>query len=195
MMRLMQVAVTLFTLILIPIYYQNYGLLHFLWISDVALFMTVLALWFKSRLMISMLLIYALPLELGWNLDFFWQVFSGETLFGLAEYMFDSERERLLRGLSLFHVFMPLIWFWLLHKWGYDRRGFKYAVILIWILLPVTYLLTEPEKNINWVFLYRKAGWDWMPYGLWPLVAMLVLTIFIFWPLHHLLKRSKHNGV
>lgn len=43
----------------------------FLWFSDIALFAVGIALWTKSRLLISMMAVGVFILEIGWNIDFF----------------------------------------------------------------------------------------------------------------------------
>jgi hypothetical protein len=190
LLKFVKYAVTFFTLILIPIYFRHYGGLHFLWISDIALFLTVIALWRKSTLIFSVLMVFTLPLELVWNIDFFFELVSGSTLIGLAEYMFKDDNPLYLRLLSLFHVFMPPIWIWQTIKLGYDRRALKYASVLLWLVIPITYFLTEPDDNVNWVYLYQKAEWDWMPPFVWPLIYMILFPVLLYLPTHKLLKRK-----
>jgi hypothetical protein len=60
----LKLALTAFTAVLIPVYWMEYGFLHFLWISDIALFATVVLLWRPSRLLNSMLALGAPPFEL-----------------------------------------------------------------------------------------------------------------------------------
>lgn len=105
----LRVGVTAFVAILVPVYWYHYGILHFLWISELALFATVLVLWRGSRLLMSMLVLGALPFELFWHLGFWGQLATGYSFGGLASYMFDPEQRLLLRGLSLFHVPLPII--------------------------------------------------------------------------------------
>jgi hypothetical protein len=48
-----KVADTLFVCVLVPVYVRHYGLANFLWFSDVALLVTVPALWIESRLLMG----------------------------------------------------------------------------------------------------------------------------------------------
>ncbi len=84
----------------------------------------LIALWLESPLLASMMtLAIALP-ELAWNADFFGRLLTGRRLLGLSDYMFDSRYRPFLRALSLFHVLLPIVLVWTVHRLGYDRvRG------------------------------------------------------------------------
>ena len=100
----LKIVDTLFVYLIVPIYWRRYGPANFLWFSDVALLLTVPALWLESPLLVSMMaLAVALP-ELAWNIDFFVRLTTGVSLLGLAAYMFDRRIPRFVRSLSLFHV-------------------------------------------------------------------------------------------
>lgn len=186
---LLKLAMTLFVSVLIPVYYENYGLLHFLWLSDVALFLTLAALWRESPLLNSMLCVGALPFELLWFIDFVVRAIMGTTFIGITDYMFDEELSLFLRGVSLFHVVLPVIWIWLLFHWGYDRRALLPQAILMMSLILATALFTEPEKNINMVFSPRFYDLHWMPQWLWFVLLLAGIPLFCYWPLHRLLRR------
>jgi hypothetical protein len=189
-MKFVQILTTLLVLVLVPIYFIKNGFLHFLWISDIALFITLAAVWRKSTLLLSIAMIYAFPFEIIWNLDFIIEIITGNTLLGLAAYMFEEHRPLHLRLLSLFHIYMFVLWIWLTIKWGYDRRGFVYGTVLYIVTILFSFGLTEPEQNINWVFLIKKHDLEhFMPYWLWPIIMMVVAPIFLYLPAHLLLKR------
>ncbi|MFP5387437.1 MAG: hypothetical protein ACLGHN_15270 [Bacteriovoracia bacterium] len=183
---------TAFVGVLIPVYWKNYGPGNFLWFSDIGLFLSVLALWMRSSLIISIIVLTVLPFEIFWNIDFFFQLIAGNELTGLAAYMFDQEKTKFLRGLSLFHVFMPPIWIWCLYQWGYDRRAFRYAVALGLTALTLSYLLTKPEDNINWVYMPAKYGWTWISSLQWLLILLVTFPTLIYWPLHRFLTHIFH---
>lgn len=186
----LKVAASAFFAVLFPVYWYQYGLLHFFWISDVALFITIAALWRESRLLNSVALLLALPFELGWMVDFFVLLIAGIEITGLAAYMFDPEMSLFLRGLSLFHVPMPIIWVWLLFRWGYDPRALKPALCLFLVVILASYGLTEPEKNINWVFGPQVNDWGWISQPLWLALYLLVPPLLWFWPAHAVLERK-----
>src|ERR671918_2817279 len=88
----LRIALTAFVAFLVPYYWHHYGWQNFFWLSDVALFLTVFALWRTSRLLISMMAVGVLPLELYWNIDFFMRINTGIEVGGVARYMFVEER-------------------------------------------------------------------------------------------------------
>src|SRR2546430_15864438 len=84
----LKIVFTLFVCLLLPINWRQYGAVNFLWFSDIALFLTVPALWFESSLFTSMAALAVLLPELGWNIDFFFRLITGRSLLGLSNYMF-----------------------------------------------------------------------------------------------------------
>lgn len=155
--------------------------------------MTFFAIWFRSPLLVSVMLVSILPFELVWNVDFFYQLLSGTELIGLAAYMFDQDKAFFLRGLSLFHVFLPIIWVTYLFKWGYDPRALKYGTALCWSAFTASFLLTGPEKNINWVYYPVVHDWSWIHPLEWTFGLMIIFPLLIFWPAHLLFKRLSGN--
>ncbi len=189
----LKLALTCFVAFLVPYYWQQYGWQNFLWLSDISLFLTVAALWRRSRLIISMMAIGIMPLELFWNLDYFTRLISGIQLTGLSEYMFDDSRPLLLRAVSLFHVALPVIWIIYLRRWGYDRRALAMQTLLLWTTLVATRLLTRPDDNVNWVFAPYSMGWAWLSEWAWLVAFMAVVPLAIHWPLHTLYSRRLGN--
>ena len=184
----LRIALSAFVAFLVPYYWREYGWQNFLWLSDISLFLTVAALWRRSRLINSMLAIGILPLELFWNVDFFMHLVFGTGL-GLADYMFDESKSLLLRGVSLFHVALPIIWIVYLRRWRYDPRALAAQTALLWVVLIATYLLTAPDENVNWLFVPQKMGWDWLPGLAWLLACMAIVPVVVHWPLHRLYRR------
>lgn len=169
--------------VLVPVYYSAYGLWHFLWISDVALFATVITVWRESRLLNSMMVIGALPFELVWVIDFI-AASLGLQLLGMTDYMFDQDKPGLLRALSLFHLALPPIWIWLLLRWGYDGRALVRQIGLFTAVILATYALSEPQDNINWVWTPVVEGWEWMAQPLWVAFYLVSVPLLIYWPAH-----------
>jgi hypothetical protein len=94
-----------------------------------------------------------------------------------------------LRLFSLFHLFVPLIILWGLFRLGYDRRGLALQILIAWIVLPVSFFFTDPQKNVNWV---------WGPFGLkqdilspesYLLACMVMYPVLIYLPTHLILKK------
>jgi hypothetical protein len=193
----LRIALTVFVALLVPYYWHHYGWQNFFWLSDVALFLTLAALWRGSRLIISMMAIGVLPLELFWNVGFFLRLITGIQLGDLTGYMFDESLPLLLRGASLFHVALPIIWITMLLRWGYDPRAFRAQTLLLWAILIATYAVTDPDENINWVFMPDRMGWR-MPELAWMILYMMAVPVVVHWPLHklysHYLSITRSSG-
>ena len=182
---------TLFVCVLVPVYWVEYGPQNFLWGSDIALLVTLLALWLKSGLLASMMAIAVLLPELGWSIDFIVRLVFGPDAAPTAgtEYMFDSDTALFVRGLSLFHLALPVLLVWLVYRLGYHRRALLYQTLLAWIILPITYAVTEPTKNINWVYGFGHEPQTWMPGPLFVVMLMFAFPLVVYLPSHLLLRR------
>lgn len=180
-----KILISVFVLVLIPVYLHYYGPTNFLWFSDIGFFLTVLALWTNSNLSMSIAALLTLLLELVWILDFIWFLIFRNSKIKLADYMFDSQYPFWLRLFSLFHIFSPIIWIYYLSIYGYDKNAIYYAIPLFWIILLLTYFFTDPAKNINWVFLPKIRNIKINTFE-WFLILFIVFPVLIFLPLHYL---------
>jgi hypothetical protein len=125
-----------------------------------------------------------------WNLSYFWQLLTGRRISGLTDYMFETDRPRFLKMLSLFHVPLPPLLLWMVYKMGYDSQALLAQTLLAWIVLPLCYWFTRPFKNVNWV---RGPGGEgvaqkWMHPLAWLGVMMLIYPLLWYLPTHFLLK-------
>lgn len=178
-----KLAYTLCLLVLVPVYWAHYGPKNFLWFSDIALLTTGAALWLESPLLASMMMLAVLLPELAWNLDFFGRLLTGRPMFGMSAYMFDAATPRYLRALSLFHVPLPAGLVWLVARLGYDRRAWLYQSLLALVVLPVTYWLTDPAENVNWVHGLGRPQTALPP---WAYLALLLVafSLVLYLPPH-----------
>ncbi len=181
----LKVVYGLFLCVFVPVYWWHHGPGNFLWASDLAVFMVFVALVSERPLPNSMVAIGVLPFEIAWTVDFV----AGSQIFGMAAYMFDAERPLYLRGLSLFHAALPPIIVFLLIRLGYDRRALPAQTLLTWIVLPATYLLTDPAANINGVFGLGEEPQTVIHPVLYLTLEMIVLPIVVYWPGHLLMNR------
>lgn len=182
-MLLLKLLLTLWILVLVPVYWVNYGPQNFLWFSDIGLFGTAFALWLESPLLMSIMALITLPVELAWNVDFFVRIFANYSAIGIAQYMFESRYSLFLRSLSLFHIVTPVVWIWYILQWGYDPRALPYAIFVCWVTLLLTYIFTTPEENINWVFNPAIHNWQWISSQAWLLLLMSIFPI-LYWLFH-----------
>jgi hypothetical protein len=179
---------TLFVCVLVPLYWRQYGSANFLWFSDLALFIGLAALCVESSLLASTQAVSVLLLELLWNFEFFAGLITGKQILGLAGYMFKSDKPLWLRGLSLFHVPLPVILLWQVYCFGYDTRAWIAQTILFWIVMPLCFFVTRPEENINWVFGPGNQPQKKIPAGVYLILLLIGAPLFIYLPTHLLLR-------
>jgi hypothetical protein len=60
---------------------------------------------------------------------------------------------------------------------------------LAWIVLPVTYLVTKPADNINWVFGPGSHPQRRLPQLLYLGLLMISFAAFVYVPTHWVLSR------
>src|SRR5262249_43477873 len=130
-----------------------------------------------------------LVLELVWNFDFWIRLATGKSLVSLSAYMFDPKIPLFIRALSLFHVALPILIVWLLCRFGYDRRAFLWQTVVALVVLPLSYLATNPRENINWVYGFGEQPQNIMPAQLFVLVLMIGLPLVVYLPMHFLLGK------
>ena len=177
----LKASFTLFVLVLIPVYWREYGPGNFRWFSDVALLLTVPALGMESSLLASMVLISSGLLELLWVVDFLVQLMPGL-------YMFDSGIRLSIRALSLFHIVLPIIVVWSVSRLGYDGRALPAQSGLAWVVLPMSYLLTKRSENVNWVHGFGSEPQRWMGPRVYLALLMLLFPLVIYLPTHLILS-------
>ena len=182
-----KVAYTLMVAVIVPVYLAYYGPANFLWFSDVALVVTGVALWLESPLLVSMMTVGVLLPELLWNVTLFTRLVTGIRVSGLADYMFDTRIPKWIRTLSLFHVVLPVLMLWMLHRLGYDPRALPAQTALAWVILPLTYAVTKPEDNINWVYGPGARPQRQISPPLYLAFVLILFPLIVYVPTHLLL--------
>jgi hypothetical protein len=185
----LKISYTLFVCLLVPVYWRRYGAANFLWFSDIALLVTVIALWLESSMLASMMAIAVVLPELAWNVDFLVRLITGAPFIGLSAYMFDRSIPRFLRALSLFHVGLPFLLLWMIHRLGYDERALMTQTIVAMIVLPLSYRFSEPKENVNWVYGFGGRPQTRVP-AIWFLMFLILMfPLAIYLPTHFILDR------
>lgn len=169
-----------------PVYARDYGPKNFLWFSDIALFGSCAAMWLEIPLLASMMALAVLLPEIGWNVDFFAHLITGRSVLSMSGYMFDARKPLYLRALSLFHVVLPVLLVWMVYCLGYDPRALLAQTAVSFIVLPVTYLVTKPSLNINWVWGLGRPQTS-MPPLVYLALLMIIFPLVIYLPTHLLL--------
>jgi hypothetical protein len=193
----LKLAYAAFMAVLIPVYWSYYGPTNFLYFCDVALLLTLVAIWPENALLISMSCVGILVPQAVWVVDFLVNL-AGVSLTGMTDYMFDAGHPLFLRLLSLFHGWLPFLLLYLVWRTGYDRRAFWPWTTLAWTLLLICFFLMPPPTphpglvpvNINYVWgLSDTAAQTWMPPYVWLAALLVGLPLFAFAPTHLLLAR------
>jgi hypothetical protein len=190
---------SLFMAILVVIYWIYRGPQNFLWGCDIALLLTWVALWRNAALPASMALLVTLIPDIVWNTDFLLHLFSGRDVLGVdaTSYMFEQSMPLFVRALSLFHVFLAPMLVWMVYRVGYDSRALVWMTAVAWFVIPVSYLASDVEQNINWVYGVGPIPPVWMSDQVYLILFMLAVPLIIFLPTHWLMKRwfqGRENG-
>jgi len=185
----LKVIYTLFVCALVPIYWRQYGPANFLWFSDIALFALVPALWLENALLVSMMAISVVFFEALWNVDFFVRLLTGKALIGLSAYMSDPKIPLFIRGLSCFHIVLPLLLLGTLYRLGYDQRAFVWQTVVALVVLPLSYLVSNPHENVNRVYGLGQNPQRILPAPLFVILLMLLFPLVVYLPTHLLFAR------
>jgi hypothetical protein len=185
----LKIAHTLFVCFLVPIYWRQYGPANFLWFSDIALLVLVPALWLESPLLTSMMALAVVLPELAWNIDFFFRLTTRVSVIGLSSYMFDASIPLFIRCLSLFHVVLPVLLIWMLHRLGYDDRALFWQTLIAALVLPLSYFFSNPRENVNWTYGFGDKPQTMLPAPLFIILLLLMFFLVVYLPMHLLFDR------
>ncbi len=192
---------TAFVAVLVPFYLWAYGPTNFLYFCDVALLLTLVAVWTEHPLPAGMAAIGILIPQMLWVVDFLGGI-VGWHITGMTAYMFRIDSPFLLftRALSLFHGWLPFLLLYLVYRLGYDRRSLPTWTLLAWGLMLVAFFLMpappapldNPDLpvNINYVYgISDEKPQAWVQPELWLAFVMVAFPVTFYLPAHFLLKR------
>lgn len=192
-----KLAYTAFVAVLVPAYWINYGPTNFLYFCDIALLIAFAGIWLESPLLISMCAIGIGVIQTVWIADLL-ATLAGFPVLGITDYMFDVRRSLFLRGLSLFHAWLPIVLVLLVWRVGYDRRAFRAWSTLSCVVLLICFFFTPPPSpgrgsapvNINYVWGFSSEyPQTWMPPSVWLIGLIVALPILAYAPAHLLFMR------
>jgi len=187
---------TAFMAVLIPVYWYYYGPTNFLYFCDVALILTFIGIWIESPLLISMCAVGIVLPQTVWVIDYIAHFF-GASLLGLTDYMF-KDTSRFLRGLSLFHGWIPFLLVYLVATLGYDRRAFVAWTALGTALILICFFFMPPPNpdpgltpvNINYVWGPNdNAAQTWVSPAVWVIGLIVGMPLLLYAPVHLLFRR------
>ena len=197
---MVKLAFTAFMAVLVPVYWTKYGPTNFLYFCDLALFLTLAAVWLENRLLASMAAVGIIfPQIVLWCGDFAAHL-VGIKFIGMTDYMFDPSRPLFLRGLSFFHGWLPFLLLFLVARLGYDRRALLAWTGVAWsaILFSFAFLPAPGTRqanplapvNVDYVYGFSDtAVQTWMPEWAWLVFLIIALPVVIFIPTHLLLRK------
>src|SRR5712691_3020276 len=136
-----KVAYSCFVAVVVPCYWVAYTPWNFLYFCDVALLVTCVAIWIESPLLVSMQAVAITLPQTLWVIDLLCRLVAGVHVTGVTNYMFEGSLPLFLRGLSLFHGWLPFVLLWLLSRLGYDRRALPLQALAAVIVLLLSSLL------------------------------------------------------
>jgi hypothetical protein len=195
-----KIVYTAFVAVLVPYYWVTYTPWNFLYFCDVALLLTLVAIWTENALLISMSGVGIVLPQTLWVLDFLVRAVAGIHITGMTAYMFNPAIPLFVRGLSTFHGWLPFLIVYLLSRVGYDRRAYgAQAALAVALLLVCFYLAPKPPPstefpkhavNINYVYgMNDQQPQTVMAPVLWLLMMMAVNVVVLYVPTHLALKR------
>lgn len=193
----LKLAYTAFMAVLIPVYWSYYGPTNFLYFCDLALILTLVGIWTESALLVSMCAVGILAPQVIWVVDFLAGAI-GLPLTGMTAYMFKSENSLFLRGLSLFHGWLPFLLVYLVWRLGYDRRAWAvWSALAVVMLLICFFLMPAPMPdpglmpvNINYVWgMSDTQAQNWMPAWAWFVMLLVGIPLVLCGATHLVLRR------
>lgn len=194
-----KLAYTAFVAVLVPYYWMTYGPTNFLYFCDVALLMTLVAVWKEDALLASAAAVGIVVPQIFWQIDFLGALVGWSPL-GMTAYMFDPGIPLFARGLSFFHFWLPILLVWMVWRLGYDRRALPIWTVTAWVLMLFCYfLLPAPPApvddpnlpvNVNYVYgMSDESPQQWMPPLAYLSLMMIGLPLLAYMPTHFTLQR------
>ena len=180
----------LWLLVYVPAYTSAYGAANFLFLCNIGVILTAIGLILDNRLLISSQAVAAPIIALVWISDAGWRLLTGDFLFGGTRYMWDEAYPLFTRLLSLYHVAWPLLLAWILHRIGYDRRGWGLQAAIAGLALVAGRWLGPRAENINFAWQDPFLGIQFGPAPVHLLVCWLALAGIGYGATHWLLLRT-----
>jgi hypothetical protein len=182
----LKVAWTAWVVLWAPVYWRQYGAQNFLYFCDLGNFLIAIGLWFESRLILSWQAVGLLVFQILYALDLIGAVLSGHHLIGGTEYMFDAKVSLLVRLLGLYHLVVPPLLLWGVHRLGYYPQAWKWQTLTAAIVVPINFFW-RPQYNVNWA---RGLGHEQhlLPDWLYLAAYLIVVPLVVYWPTHWALR-------
>jgi hypothetical protein len=170
------------------VYWRSWGPLNFLHVCDIAEILACIGFAANNALLISSQAVASLFVDAAWAFDAGSTALTGHHFASGIGYLFDPSHALWVRLLSLFHLVLPVLLVWAVHRLGYDRRGF---LLQLGIALPafIASRFGPAAQNINYAFADPFFNRSWGPAPVHILVIFLFMLVVVYLPAHLILKR------
>lgn len=176
----LKIAWTAWVLIWAPVYCRQYGVQNFLFYCDIGNILITIGLWTESRLTLSWQAVSLLVFQSLYALDLIGAFLFRHHFIGGTEYMFDPKIPLLVRLLGLYHLIVPPLLLWLVHRLGCDPSAWKWATLEAWLIVPINFFW-RPQYNVNFA---RGIGHEQhlMPPWIYLVGYLTIIPLVIYWP-------------
>ena len=184
----MRVAAFLWLVFWLVVYWHSWGPLNFLHFCDISEILACVGFMVDGPLLVSSQAVASLFVDAAWTLDAGCAFFLRRHLIGGTEYLFDPSHALWVRLLSLFHIALPVLLLWALHRCGYDRRGLPLQLA---IALPgfIASRFAPASQNLNYAYADPFFHRQWGPAPLHIVVIFHFMLFAVYLPTHLILKR------
>ncbi len=137
--------------LLIHIAYEGGDLGEVFWYCNVATIMLGVGFLLQRADLMTAVFVVSIPVQFFWIVDFFLNFFGMGM--GRTEWLFDDSLFFLTPIISiiLHGILIPLS-LWGIFRYSFDKRAYYWIMAVAFILLPATFLFTDPEYNRNCMF-------------------------------------------
>jgi len=167
---------------------------NFFWICNLANFLILIGLWTENRLLLSTQWLSVALIGLFWGIDVGTAWLTGVHPIGGTAYMLDPDFPTAAKLLSFYHLALPVVTGLAIYRLGYDPRALPWQAGLVALMVPLSWWLTEPERNINMVhesFILGQIDWPTPVYLSFLVVAWIVILLL---PIHVLSAWMQRRG-
>lgn len=172
----------------VPVYWIFWGPHNFVYLCDIAVILGCIGICTNNTLLVSSQAVSSVVVDAMWAVDAGWRAAFGRHIFGGTEYLFDPSHALWLRLLSLYHVAIPVVLLWALHRAGYDRRGWRLQAGIVAAAFVIA-RFTPAEQNINFAFRLPVVEKPFGPAPLHVTVSILFMIFVVYWPTHWALRK------
>lgn len=175
----------LFLLNSYAIYQKSSSFEDILWFCNHMILFAGIALLYRSKEYLSIILTMSIPVQFFWVVDFFLELF-GHGL-GRSELFFQSPLLDIILDIFIHGALIPICFIAILYL-GYSKKKIIEGLIYILFLTFITVLLTSPIQNINCTF--GSCDVELTSYSFLDAFVILVLRICLFFFFSYLLSKA-----